>query len=100
MKTIIGLLFLGFISGAAQVINPSASTTDLSGTWKLDRKGSTDKRTLSHFEEVTLVISHHGSTLKVIYDGKRRNKSQTQQLEYRTDGGREENPSPLGGGKR
>ena len=100
MKTIIGLVFLGFLSGAAQVLNPSASTTDLSGTWKLDRDGSTDSRTLSHFEDVTLVISRNGSTLKVVYEGKRKNKSQIQQLEYRTDGGREENPSPLGGTKR
>ena len=99
MKTVSVLLFL-VLSGAAQVLNPSASTSDLSGTWKLDRKASTDNRTLSHFEEVTLVISHNNSTMKMVYDGKRRNKSETHQLEYRTDGGREENPNPLGGRTR
>jgi len=100
MKTVIVLLSLGLAAGAAQVLNPSASTTDLSGTWKLDRYASSDNRTLSHFEEVTLVISHNGSTVKMVYDGKRRNKSQIQHLEYQTDGSREENPSPLGGRKR
>jgi hypothetical protein len=40
----------------------------------LDRNASTDSRTLSRFDEVTLAISQNGSTLNVSYRGKRKNK--------------------------
>jgi hypothetical protein len=96
LTLIIALLFVGSVSVSAQVLNSSASTNDFSGDWKLDRAASTDTRTLSRFDEVTLAIVQNGSTLKVSYSGKRKNKVRVNELEYLTNGRGEENPNPLG----
>ena len=97
IKTIALLaLLLASVSGTAQILDSSKSVTDFSGSWKLDRNASTDSKTLSRFDEVTLAISQNGSTLKVAHSGKRKNKVRINELEYLTDGRGEENPNPLG----
>ncbi len=93
-------LLLTSVSGAAQILDSSKSVTDFSGNWKLDRNASTDAKTLSRFDEVTLAISQNGTTLKVVHSGKRKNKVRVHELEYLTDGRGEENPNPLGSRNR
>jgi hypothetical protein len=101
LKAIVfSILLLTSAPCAAQVLDSSKSISDFSGTWKLDRSASTDSRTLSRFEEVTLAIFQNGSTLKVSYSGKRKNKVRVHELEYFTDGRSEENPNPLGNLRR
>lgn len=98
--TFLLLLLLTSTSGAAQVLDPSKSATDFSGNWKLDRKESTDSRTLSRFDDVALAISQNSTTLKVVHSGKRKNKLHVHELKYLTDGRGEENPNPLGSRQR
>jgi hypothetical protein len=97
---VLSALLLTSALGTGQILDSSKSITDFSGTWKLDRNASTDTKTLSRFEEVTLAISQNGSTLKVVHSGKRRNKVRVHELEYLTNGRGEENPNPLGSRKR
>ena len=89
-------LLLTSASATAQVLDSTKSATDFSGEWKLDRKASSDTRTLSRFDEVTLSISQDSSSLKVTQSGKRKNKVRVHQLEYFTNGRGEETPNPLG----
>lgn len=97
IKTIVfSALLLGAAPATGQILDSSKSTTDLSGTWKLDRSASTDTRTLSRFDEVSLAISQNGSALQVVHTGKRKKKVRVPLLEYFTDGRGEENPNPLG----
>jgi hypothetical protein len=100
IKTIKAIALLSLLltsaSGTAQVLDSAKSTTDFSGEWKLDRKASSDTRTLSRFDEVTLSISQDSSGLKVTHSGKRKNKVRVHHLEYFTNGRGEENPNPLG----
>lgn len=100
-STVFLLALLGTsISGAAQILDSSKSATDFSGNWKLDRNASTDSRTLSRFDEVTLAISQNATALKVVYSGKRKSKVRVHELEYLSNGRGEENPNPLGSRKR
>lgn len=66
---VVSSLLLTSAPCVAQILDSSKSIADFSGTWKLDRNASTDSRTLSRFDEVTLAISQNGSTLNVSYSG-------------------------------
>ena len=80
-------------------INSSAPTPDFSGTWKLDRKLSSNHKSLGRLSELTLVILQDNFTLKVVRIVKVKKKERVQELTYHADGRGEKNPDMLSSAK-
>jgi hypothetical protein len=95
-----GLLLLTPCVDKAQILDPSTSTPDFSGSWNLDRKATTDSNLLSRVDDVTLTISQGKNAVTVTYRVRIKNKTHVKELQYFTDGRGEENPSPFGGMQR
>ena len=104
-KIIVGLILLLTASTArAQTLNPSVSTEDFSGNWRLD-PSETSNTEVRRLGEITLTISQDGNVVNLTWrvktkDKKDKDKVLTQEVKLRTDGRGEDNPGPFGGLKR